>query len=115
MSPPPHARRRALKLCSLVTICGLGPIGLTACGGSSSSTSATTSGAATATAPTKIVTAWPADVTTLDPANLSTNEDHTLSRNIYQTLALPVLVPQKDGTLRPSGTKVRPYLAKSWV
>ncbi|MDT7554553.1 MAG: peptide/nickel transport system substrate-binding protein [Pseudonocardiales bacterium] len=115
MLPPPHARRRALKLCSLVAICGLGPIGLTACGGSSSSTNATASGAAaTTTAPTKIVTAWPADVTTLDPANLSTDQDHTLSRNIYQTLALPVLVPQKDGTLRPSGTKVTPYLAKSW-
>jgi peptide/nickel transport system substrate-binding protein len=115
MSQRTRAHRRTLNSRSLVAVLAAGSLGLAACGSSSS----TTTGAATGTpaaggAPTKIVTAWPADVTSLDPANLSTNEDHTLTRNIYQTLALPALVPQKDGTLAPSGTKVKPYLAKSW-
>lgn len=111
-----RARRRALNLYAAIAISAVGAVGLAACG--SSSSSSTTTGAsgtpATADAPTKITTAWPADVTSLDPANLSTNEDHTLTRNLYQTLALPALTPQEDGTLKPDGAKVKPYLAQSW-
>ena len=47
--------------------------------------------------------------------NLSTDQDHALSRNIYQTLALPALATQPNGTLEVSGTKVKPYLAASWT
>lgn len=114
----PRALRRAKNLCSVTAVCAVGTFGVTACGSNRSSTSTpagTAAGTPAATSgPSKIVTAWPADVTTLDPANLSTNEDHTLARNVYQTLVLPVLEPQKDGTLRPAGTKVTPYLAKSF-
>ena len=110
-----RAHRRALNQCSLIAIFAVSSLGLAACKSSSTSTTSTGGGTpAPGGASATIITAWPADATTLDPANLSTNEDHTLTRNIYQTLALPALVPQKDGTLRPSGTKVKPYLAKSW-
>jgi peptide/nickel transport system substrate-binding protein len=89
--------------------CALGILGLSACGGSSSSTTP-----APSTGSLKISTAWPADVTTLDPANLSTDQDHELSRNVYQTLALPAFATQSNGSLLMAGSKVVPYLAKSW-
>ena len=103
------ARRRAFTACLATGACAFG---VAACGGSSSSSSSTTT---SPSAVTKIVTAWPADVTTLDPANLSTDQDHALSHNIYQTLALPDLVKQPNGTLEVSGSKVKPYLASSWT
>jgi peptide/nickel transport system substrate-binding protein len=91
-------------------------LALTACSSTKSpaASSATTAGPALAAA-TKIITAWPADVTSLDPANLSTNEDHELTRNIYQTLTLPAMVTQKDGSLKFDGAKQTPYLASSWT
>ncbi|MHB8691699.1 MAG: ABC transporter substrate-binding protein [Solirubrobacteraceae bacterium] len=120
MSNRKHARWRALKLCSLSAVCAFSTLGLAACGSSSKSSAApgaSTGSSAPASTPVaaslKITTAWPADVTTLDPANLSTDQDHALSRNIYQTLALPALVTQSNGSL-VSGSKVVPYLAKSW-
>ena len=108
MSQTRHTRSRALKPLLSIAACALVTLGLAACGGSSSPSSSNVSA-------TKIITAWPADVTTLDPANLSTDQDHALSRNIYQTLALPALATQPNGTLEVSGTKVKPYLAASWT
>lgn len=105
-----RALRRARNLCSVTAVCAVSAVAFAACGSSDSSDEP----AASADAPTKIVTAWPADVTSLDPANLSTNEDHALTRNIYQTLALPDLTAQENSTLKPNGAKVKPYLAESW-
>lgn len=109
-----RSRRRTLKLLSSTAACALGILGLAGCGSSSPSSSTPSASSSTVSA-AKIITAWPADVTTLDPANLSTDQDHALSRNIYQTLALPALVTQPNGTLEVSGSKVKPYLATSWV
>ena len=119
MSFTKRARWRALNRCALITACAVGSVTLAACGGTSNSSSASTAGSSASSgqpvsANLKILTAWPADVTTLDPANLSTDQDHALSRNIYQTLALPALVTQKNGSLAASGSSITPYLATSW-
>ncbi len=115
MSPPKRARWRALTLCLVTALC---VPAITACGSSSPSTpssSASSTAPAGASTTALITTAWPADVTSLDPANLSTDQDHALSRNIYQTLALPALVTQPNGTLKVNGSQVKPYLATSWT
>ncbi len=115
MLPEQRALPRALKTTALAALCAASAITVTACGtGESSSDGTAAAGTSSGKAVTTITTAWPADVTSLDPANLSTREDQVTSRNIYQTLALPSLVEQKDGTLKFDGAKVQPYLAESW-
>jgi peptide/nickel transport system substrate-binding protein len=111
MSQARRTRWRAPKLLLSTAACTIATVGLAACGSSTSPSSV----AASSGSPTTITSAWPSDVTTLDPANLSTDQDHALSRNIYQTLALPALVAQPNGSLEGSGAKVKPYLASSWT
>jgi ABC-type transport system substrate-binding protein len=83
---------------------GLLTFTVTACSASDSSDSTDSASSPNAATGTRtLTTAWPTDITSLDPANLSTGQDHELTRNIYQTLALPALIPGDGGQLNPQG------------